>query len=122
MIKTFDYFLNTKDCTLDYIADECRSVKRWAWYSYNDHGKVSTFNPYANLFSPEFFQITSTGMRFRATHYHLPSDRNARLPAGGAILTRWARRPGASAAPTCAADASGCCDAYGFCRIPLLAG
>ena len=65
MIKTFDYFLNTKDCTLGYAADECRLVQRWAWYSFNDDGNLSTFNPYANLFSPQTFQITSTGMRFR---------------------------------------------------------
>jgi hypothetical protein len=68
MIKTFDYFLKnpqSQDCSLGYVADNCRLVQRWAWYSFNDDGNVTTFNRYANLFSPQTFQITSTGIRFR---------------------------------------------------------
>ena len=65
MIKTFDYFLNTQDCSLGYAADNCRLVQRWSWYSFNDNGQNSGFNRFANLFDPLTFQITSTGMRFR---------------------------------------------------------
>ena len=65
MIKTFDYFLNTQDCSLGYTADQCRLVQRWAWYSFNDNGQSNGFNPFANLFDPLTFQITSTGARFR---------------------------------------------------------
>ncbi len=65
MIRTFDYFLNTKDCSLGYPADSCRLVQRWAWYSFDDDGSANGFNPYSNLFNPRTYQITSTGVRFR---------------------------------------------------------
>ena len=65
MINTFDYFLNTQDCSLGYAADQCRLVQRWNWYSFNDNGQSNGFNPYTNLFDPQTFQITSTGVRFR---------------------------------------------------------
>jgi hypothetical protein len=65
MIATFDYFLNTQDCTLGYAADNCRLVQRWSWYSFNDNGQSNGFNPYVNLFDPVTLQLTSTGARFR---------------------------------------------------------
>jgi len=65
VIKTFEYFLNTEDCDLGYTADNCRLVQRWSWYSFNDNGQSNGFNPYANLFDPMTFQLTSTGLRFR---------------------------------------------------------
>ena len=65
MIPTFDYFLNAKDCSLGYAADQCRLVQCWNWYSFNDNGQSNGFNSYANLFDPLTFQITSTGVRFR---------------------------------------------------------
>ena len=72
MLATFDYFLNTKDCNLGYAADGCRLVQRWAWYSLDDDGTVSSFNKYGALFDPGTKQITSTGIKFReyaANHY-----------------------------------------------------
>lgn len=65
MIKTFDYFLNTKDCSLGYPADDCRLVQRWAWYSLDDRGISSGFNQYGALFDPTTRKITGTGERFR---------------------------------------------------------
>lgn len=65
MLKTFDYFLNTRDCNLGYPADGCRLVQRWAWYSFNDDGTLFGFNPHGNFFNPKTYQITSTGVRFR---------------------------------------------------------
>jgi len=65
MIGTFDYFLNTKDCSLGTVADKCRLVQRWAWYSLNDNGQGSGFNQFTNLFDPNTFQITGTGLRYR---------------------------------------------------------
>ncbi|MGQ9839317.1 MAG: hypothetical protein ACUVR4_02085 [Anaerolineae bacterium] len=65
MIQTFDYFLNTQDCSLGYPADDCRLVERWAWYSLDDKGLTSGFNQYGALFDPITGQITSTGEKFR---------------------------------------------------------
>lgn len=65
MIKTFDYFLNTRDCSLGYPADDCRLVQRWAWYSLDDKGISSGFNQYGALFDPITRRITGTGEKFR---------------------------------------------------------
>lgn len=65
MIQTFDYFLNTKDCTIGYPADDCRLVQRWAWYSLDDKGTTSGFNQYGALFDPITGRITGTGERYR---------------------------------------------------------
>jgi hypothetical protein len=64
-MSSTDYFLNTQDCSLGYAVDKSRLVQRWSWHSFNDNGQSDGFNPYANLFDPLTFQITSTGMRFR---------------------------------------------------------
>ena len=55
MINTFDYFLNTQDCSLGYAADQCRLVQRWNWYSFNDNGQSNGFNPYAQPVRPSDF-------------------------------------------------------------------
>lgn len=63
MLWTFDYFLNTKDCSIGYAADECRLVQRWAWYSLDD--PATDFNEWGPLFNYGTRQISSTGIRFR---------------------------------------------------------
>jgi hypothetical protein len=63
MIGSFDYFRNTRDCSLGWSADDCRLVQRWAWYSLDDY--TGNFNRYGNLFNYNALQITSTGIRFR---------------------------------------------------------
>ena len=63
MVWTFDYFLNTKDCTLGYVRDECRLVQRWNWYSLDD--SITGFNIYGPFFNYSTRAITSTGVRFR---------------------------------------------------------
>lgn len=64
MIDTFDYFYNTKDCTLGAPSDQCRLVQMWNWYSLDDAG--GTFNPYARLYNATTRQMTVTGERFRS--------------------------------------------------------
>ena len=63
MLSTFDYFLNTKDCSLGYAADECRLVQRWAWYSLDDDR--TGFNRHAYLLDPDTDQLTPAGLAFR---------------------------------------------------------
>ncbi|MBX3010549.1 MAG: hypothetical protein KF832_03540 [Caldilineaceae bacterium] len=63
MLATFDYFYNTKDCTLGLISDSCRLVQQWNWYSLDDLS--GGFNPYSRLYDPKTGQITDTGERFR---------------------------------------------------------
>ena len=60
MLKTFDYFMNTKDRDLGYPGDDYRLVQRWAWYSLDDDG----FNPYNFLYSPRTQQTTPLGEAF----------------------------------------------------------
>jgi hypothetical protein len=62
MLDTFAYFLHTKDCDLGRIADDCRLVQRWNWYSLDD--VAGEFNPHSRLFDPHTGQITPTGERF----------------------------------------------------------
>jgi len=62
MTATFDYFLNTADCSLGYSADNCRLVQRWVWFSLD---YKSDFNKYHYLFDPDTLQITDTGKAFR---------------------------------------------------------
>lgn len=64
MTQTFDYFMNTKNCTLGYAADECRLVQRWAWYSLDDNDPL--FNDYAYLIDPNTGLLTATGQTFAA--------------------------------------------------------
>ncbi|MFZ1754012.1 MAG: hypothetical protein WBO46_07265 [Caldilineaceae bacterium] len=62
MLDTFDYFLNTADCSLGYTADDCRLVQRWVWFSLDY--KID-FNKYHYLFDPDTLEITATGKAFR---------------------------------------------------------
>lgn len=63
MTDSFDYFANTKDCSLGYRADDCRLVQKWNWYSLDD--TWGSFNPYSRLFDPETKEMTETGIRFQ---------------------------------------------------------
>lgn len=63
LVDTFDYFLDTKDCTLGYSLDECRLVQRWNWFSV-DHS-TEGFNPYGRLFAYDTLEMTPTGQRFQ---------------------------------------------------------
>lgn len=60
MLATFDYFMNTKDCSLGYPGDECRLVQRWAWYSLDD----DSINKYAYLLNPDTGKLTALGETF----------------------------------------------------------
>lgn len=62
MLATFDYFMNTKDCSLGHPADECRLVQRWAWYSLDDNNP--NINSYSYLINPDTLQMTSLGEAF----------------------------------------------------------
>ena len=62
MLDTFDYFMNTKDCNLGYVADDCRLVQRWAWYSLDDDNP--NVNKYPRLFENDTLQMTKTGEAF----------------------------------------------------------
>lgn len=64
MLATFDYFMNAKDCSLGYSADDCRLVQRWAWYSLDDSRGI--YNDYAYLFNQTTLQITPLGEAFAA--------------------------------------------------------
>jgi len=63
MVNTFDYFYQTRDCTLGMPGDSCRLVQQWNWYSLDD--TWGNFNPYGRLFDPNTTNITATGERFR---------------------------------------------------------
>lgn len=63
MLNTFDYFMNTKDCTLGYAADECRLVQRWAWYSLDD--TQGYYNEFSALFNMTTKQKTALGQAFQ---------------------------------------------------------
>ncbi|MCB0126004.1 MAG: hypothetical protein KDE58_27295, partial [Caldilineaceae bacterium] len=56
-------FATAKDCNLGYVADQCRLVQQWNWYSLDD--TWGSFNIYSRLFDPDSKQITETGIRFR---------------------------------------------------------
>lgn len=62
MLETFDYLLNTADCSLGYTADGCRLVQRWVWFSMD---YTLDFNEFHYLFDPITKQITDTGKAFR---------------------------------------------------------
>ena len=71
MVWSFDYFLNTKDCSLGYAQDDCRLVQRWLWFSldhaYQDaNGQLTGgFNLHGSLFNATTLQMTAAGQRFR---------------------------------------------------------
>lgn len=62
MLATFNYLLNTADCSLGYTADSCRLVQRWVWFSMDYN---LDFNEFHYLFDPITKQITDTGRAFR---------------------------------------------------------
>lgn len=64
MLATFDYFMNEKDYSLGYPADDYRLVQRWAWYSLDDSRGI--YNDYAYLFDQTTLQITPLGEAFAA--------------------------------------------------------
>ncbi|MDQ3250580.1 MAG: hypothetical protein M3Q45_15415 [Chloroflexota bacterium] len=71
MLWTFDYFLNNKDCSLGYTADECRLVQRWLWFSL-DHleqdangNSLAGFNQHTSLFNGTTLQMRKAGELFK---------------------------------------------------------
>ncbi len=62
MLKTFDFFMNKKDCNLSGV-DDCRLVQRWAWYSLD---AAWDFNPYTALYVGGTNQRSSTGDKYSA--------------------------------------------------------
>jgi hypothetical protein len=62
MLNTFDYFMDTKDCSLGYPGDECRLVQRWVWYSLDDDSPG--INQYAYLYGAGTGRLTATGDTF----------------------------------------------------------
>lgn len=73
MVWTFDYFVNTKDVSLGYPADDYRLVQRWNWFSLAhldidpNTGKILPgVNPWASLFNRTTREIMESGRRFRA--------------------------------------------------------
>jgi hypothetical protein len=71
MLWSFDYFLNTKDCTLGYSADDCRLTQRWLWFALDstylnaDGQLISGLNKYASLFNGTTLGVTKAGELFR---------------------------------------------------------
>jgi hypothetical protein len=71
MLFSFDYYLNTKDCSLGYTTDGCRLVQRWVWFSL-DHLFQTTAgvpgggiaNPYASLLNAADGKLTEAGKQF----------------------------------------------------------
>ncbi|MEZ4710402.1 MAG: hypothetical protein R3A44_24585 [Caldilineaceae bacterium] len=63
MLGTFDYFLNTKDCSLGWEADDCRLVQRWVWYSLEN--RYAAVNTYTTLLNPDTGELTEAGQKFR---------------------------------------------------------
>jgi hypothetical protein len=65
MIKSFDYFLYTKDCDLGLISDDCRLVQRWAWFNLAGVEPEWGINNNVALFDPNTRQLTATGAKYR---------------------------------------------------------
>lgn len=63
MLDTFTYFLTTKDCELGYLADDCRLVQRWNWYSLEN--RFAYVNPYSTLVDAETGELSAAGEKFR---------------------------------------------------------
>ncbi len=85
MLATFDYFLTARDCTIGYVADGCRLVQRWLWFSL-DHS-ADGYNRHARLFDAATDTLTPAGSAFRdwvAAHRDalsrpIPTDDRPRL-------------------------------------------
>ncbi|NTV37699.1 MAG: hypothetical protein HGA82_00640, partial [Anaerolineales bacterium] len=65
MIKSFDYFLYTKDCDLGLVSDDCRLVQRWAWFNLAGVEPEWGINDHVALFDHDTHQITTTGIKYR---------------------------------------------------------
>jgi hypothetical protein len=76
MIWTFDYFANTKDCTLSGL-DDCRLVQRWTWFSLEETAGWG-FNQHGALMDGPSKAIRPAGQRFR--DYSLANWRNLQMP------------------------------------------
>ncbi|RLT41495.1 MAG: hypothetical protein DWI57_06895 [Chloroflexi bacterium] len=63
MRATFDYFLNERDCTLGYVADGCRLVQRWLWFSLDQ--PTTGYNVHARLYDSATHSLTPAGIAFR---------------------------------------------------------
>jgi hypothetical protein len=61
MLKTFDYFLHTRDCSIGYLADDCRLVQAWNWFSLNSYGGL---NQHAKLVNSTTRMPTKAGEAF----------------------------------------------------------
>jgi hypothetical protein len=73
MIKSFDYYLYTKDCSIGMPSDGCRLVQRWSWFCLAGVEPAWGINNYVALFDPVSRQITSTGAKYREyslSHLH----------------------------------------------------
>ncbi len=64
MTATFDFFLQTRDCDLGYLPDDCRLVQRWNWFSLDDPSPE--LNPYSRLLEGSTGELTVTGRHFQA--------------------------------------------------------
>jgi hypothetical protein len=70
MLKTFDYFLDTKDCNVGYAFDECRLIQRWIWYSLDDYQDPvlhppSGFNSFQSFVNTKTGELSHSGNAFR---------------------------------------------------------
>ncbi len=63
MLGTFDYFLSARDCTLGYVADGCRLVQQWLWFSL-DH-PTEGFNVHTRLYDGANGSLTPAGIAYR---------------------------------------------------------
>ncbi|MFZ1754052.1 MAG: hypothetical protein WBO46_22970 [Caldilineaceae bacterium] len=63
MLATFDYFLTARDCAVGYVADGCRLVQQWLWFSL-DH-PTEGFNIHARLFDSTSNTLTPAGVAYR---------------------------------------------------------
>lgn len=63
MLATFDYFVAERDCAIGYVADGCRLVQRWLWFSL-DH-PTEGFNVHARLYDSAADALTPAGIAFR---------------------------------------------------------
>jgi hypothetical protein len=63
MLATFDYFLNERDCTLGYVADGCRLVQQWLWFSLDN--PANGFNSHTRLYDSANDALTPAGIAFR---------------------------------------------------------
>jgi hypothetical protein len=63
MLATFDYFLNARDCSLGYVADGCRLVQQWLWFSL-DH-PLDGFNIHTRLYDSASESLTPAGIAYR---------------------------------------------------------